>query len=50
MALVFEISRQTAKACSREVRRNSSGEFGERNVEEVCDLIVNRQKLLRLPG
>ena len=35
---------------TRSAAKVSSGESGERDVEEVCDLIVNRQKLLRLPG
>ena len=49
MALVLEISRQAAKARSREARR-SQPVTGIRDVEEVRDLIVNRQKPLRLPG
>ena len=50
MALVLEISVQTAKARSREARRRSAVVNSRvRDVEEVRDLIVNRQKSLRLP-
>ena len=45
MAAVLEISLQTAKARSREARRKSADGL---DVEEVRDLIVNRQEPLRL--
>jgi hypothetical protein len=45
VAPVLEISRQAAKARSRDERRKSAEtDLGIRDVEEVRDLIVNRQK------
>ena len=48
MAAVLEISFQTAKARSRSAAEVSRDGFGIRDVEEVRDLIVNRQEPLRL--
>ena len=49
-ACVGDLTPNRKGSLTRSAAEVSSGEFGERDVEEVCDLIVNRQKLLRLPG